>query len=128
MEQCCTGSFAKNKCMEIKDKIIIAKEFTDHVGARYRTDGEWSGEKFLEEMLLPKFEKAVADGYSVLVDLDGLYGNPSSFISGSFGKLSVDKGAALVLEHLQFKSDDNPLRIVKVTNEIKNPRKGSREM
>lgn len=114
--------------MEIKDKIIIAKEFTDHVGARYITDGDWSGEHFLNEILLPKFEKAVNGGYALLIDFDGLYGNPSSFISGSFGKLSVDKGATLILEHLQFKSDDNPLRIVKVINEIKNPRKGSREM
>lgn len=114
--------------MDIKDKITIAIDFSDHVGARYIADGEWSGEKFLNELLRPKFEKAVREGYRLLIDLDGLYGNPSSFVSGSFGKLSIEKGAATVLEYLDFKSDDNPLRVVKITKEIKNPRKGPREV
>lgn len=109
--------------MEIKDSIIIMSDFSDHPGARYRTDGEWSGQKFLEEILLPKFNKAVEGDYIILIDLDKVFGYPSSFVSGSFGKLSLEKGKDLVLKHIQFKSDENPLRLSKILKEINNPKK-----
>ena len=109
--------------MDIKDKIIIATDFASTPGARYRKDGDFSGEQFLEELLLPKFEKAVAGNYILLIDLDKVWGYPSSFVSGSFGKLSLAKSAVLVLKHISFKSDENPIRLEKVINEIKNPRK-----
>jgi len=109
--------------MDILDKIIIAKDFTNTPGARYRTDGDWSGEQFLEEILQPKFEKAVQNNGLIFIDLDGVYGYPSSFVSGSFGKLSIDKGAESVLKHLQFKSDENPIRLEQIIAEIKNPKK-----
>jgi len=108
--------------MEIKDTITIATDFSDHPGSRYRKDGEFSGEQFLEEILLPRFEKAVKENYALLIDLDMVYGYPSSFVSGSFGKLSVDKGADLVLKHIQFKSEENPVRLEKIIREIKEPR------
>lgn len=109
--------------MEILEKIIIAKDFTRTPGARYKTDGDWSGEQFLEEILLPKFDRAVQSDGLLFIDLDGVYGYPSSFVSGSFGKLSLDRGAELVLKHLQFKSDENPIRLEQVIEEIKNPKK-----
>lgn len=107
--------------MEIKDTISIAKEFKDNPGARERADGPNSGQEFLEDILLARFNKAVDNNYILLIDLDGVWGYPSSFISGSFGKLSMDRGADLLLKHLQFKSDMNPMRIEKVVSEIKNP-------
>ena len=108
--------------MEIKKKISIAKDFSDSPGARYREDGEYSGQAFLEDILLGAFEQAVAEGYKVLIDLDGVWGYPSSFISGSFGKLSLDKGSNLVLKHIEFKSEDSGTRLDEVIQEIKNPR------
>ncbi len=122
MERSYIGNY-KARNMEIKDTIIIARDFTDTPGARYRTDGDWSGEMFLEEILLPRFNDAANKGYVLLIDLDKVFGYPSSFVSGSFGKLSVDKGAEAVLKHIQFKSDENPLRLEKIINEIKNPKK-----
>ena len=109
--------------MEVKDRIVIATDFTTTPGARYRKDGDFSGEEFLEDMLLPKFEKAVSDGYILWIDLDKVWGYPSSFVSGSFGKLSVAKGADSVLKHINFKSDENPIRLEKILAEIKNPRR-----
>lgn len=110
--------------MEIGDKIIIREDFADNLGARYRKDGENSGEQFLEEILQPKFEKAVEGKYIILIDLDKVWGYPSSFVSGSFGKLSTTHGGAeVLLKHMQFKSDENPVRLEKILNEIKNPRK-----
>lgn len=107
--------------MEINDTLIIAKEFKDNPGARDRDDGPNSGQQFLEELLVDRFNKAVNENYILLIDLDGVWGYPSSFVSGSFGKLSMERGAELLLKHLSFKSDRNPLRLNKVINEIKNP-------
>ncbi len=107
--------------MEIKDKIVIAEEFTDTPGARDRDDGSFSGQQFLEDILLKRFNEAVEGDYILLIDLDKVWGYPSSFVSGSFGKLSMDRGSELLLRHLDFKSEKNPLRIDKIVNEIKNP-------
>ena len=107
--------------MEIKDTIVIAKEFKDNPGARERAGGPNSGQEFLEDILLPRFNQAVENNYILLIDLDGVWGYPSSFISGSFGKLSMELGAELLLKHLKFKSDMNPMRIDKVIAEINNP-------
>jgi hypothetical protein len=107
--------------MEIQDTLIIAKEFKDNPGARDRDDGPKSGQQFLEELFLDRFNKAVAGNYIILVDLTGVWGYPSSFISGSFGKLSMERGSALLLKHLTFKSTNNPLNVDKIINEINNP-------
>lgn len=109
--------------MEIKDTIIIAIDFSDHPGARYRKDGDYSGEEFLEAILLPRFEKAVREEYLLQIDLDKVFGYPSSFVSGSFGKLSTEKGRDLVLKHLIFKSEENPIRLENILNDINNPKR-----
>lgn len=109
--------------MEIKDQIILASDFSDHPGARYRKDGEWSGEQFLEDILMPKFIKAVDNGYILFIDLDKVFGYPSSFVSGSFGRLSIEKGAELVLKHTKFKSDENPIRLENIIKAIKEPKR-----
>lgn len=113
--------------MEIKDTIVIVTDFTDTPGSRYRKDGSFSGEQFLEDLLLPKFEKAVEGNYKLLIDLDKVWGYPTSFVSGSFGKLSLSKGADLVLKHLVFKSDENKLRLEMIENEIKDPKNDNPE-
>ena len=109
--------------MEIKDKIVVWQDFSVNPGARYRTDGPFSGQQFLEEHLEPKFDKAVQENHILEIDLDGVWGYPSSFVSGSFGKLSLKHGADKVLEHIHFKSEQSSLRLEKIINEIKKPRK-----
>jgi STAS-like domain of unknown function (DUF4325) len=120
MELCSIGKLTTNK-MEIKDILVIAKEFKDNPGARDREDGPNSGQEFLEDLFIDRFNKAINEKYIILVDLTGVWGYPSSFVSGSFGKLSMERGAELLLSYLKFKSDNNPLNIDKVINEIKNP-------
>lgn len=109
--------------MEIKDKIIVKSDFSDTPGARYKSDGPNSGELFLEKLLTEKFKNAVNGNYKLLIDLDGVWGYPSSFVSGSFGKLSIDYGSDKVLNHISFKSDDNSIRLENILNEIENPKK-----
>lgn len=109
--------------MDIKDTLKISDEFGTKPGARYIDDGNNSGQSFLERFLKPRFEKAVSEGYILEIDLEGLFGFPASFVSGSFGKLSIEKGAEILIKHISFKSDDNPLRAEKALREIRNPRK-----
>lgn len=108
---------------EIKDKIIIATDFSDTLGARYKSDGPHSAEEFLEKLLRPKFKKALSEKYKILVDLDGVWGYPSSFVSGTFGVLSLESGADIVLENIEFKSEENLIRLEKIIFEIKRPKK-----
>lgn len=107
--------------MEIKDTLIIAKEFVDNPGARDREDGSNSGQQFLEDIFINRFNKAVEGDYILMIDLTGVLGYPSSFVSGSFGRLSIEKGSELLLKHLKFKSENNPLNVDKVINEILDP-------
>jgi hypothetical protein len=102
-------------------EIKIAEEFSRRLGARYKYEGKFSGEKFLEDHLLPGFLKAKESGGKLIIYLDGVLGYPSSFVSGSFGKLSIDYGADTVLQFLELISS-NPLRIEKIVLEIKNPK------
>jgi hypothetical protein len=107
--------------MKIKDTLVIAKEFGDTAGARDYEDGDFSGREFYDKFLKDRFVKARDGGYKLLIDLDGFWGWPSSFVSGSFGFLSMKYGSDLVLKHIDFKSDKNPLKITKAIYEIENP-------
>ncbi len=104
-------------------KISIARDFSKNPGARHNEDGNHSGEAFFNNILLPKFEEAEKSDVKLEVDLNGLYGFPSSFVSESFGKLSILKGADQVNARIVFVSDENPIRAEKAKAEIKNPRK-----
>ena len=107
--------------MEIVERINISKDFTDTPGARERKDGPFSGEEFYETILLPKFEAAISKKGILEIDLQDMWGFPSSFVSGSFGVLSQKFSAEVVLKHLQFLAEDNPLNKEKVVSEIKSP-------
>lgn len=110
--------------MIVNDTLIIATEFSKTPGARYLKDGsKFSGETFLNDFLRPRFNKAVDEQYILKIVLDGVLGFPSSFVSGSFGKLSIEKTSTLLLKHIEFVSDDNLLRKEKIIFEIQNPRK-----
>jgi hypothetical protein len=107
--------------MEIKDILVIATEFHKDPGAREIKDGKNSGEIFFEELLLPRFKKAKEGNYILKIDLDGVFGYPSSFISESFGVLSKTYSADEVLKFITFKSDRRPIRKEKIEHVINNP-------
>ena len=77
----------------------------------------------MEDILKQKFIDAMREGYKILIDLDGVWGYPSSFVSGSFGKLSLSYGSEKVLRHIEFKSDENSIRLEKIIQEIRSPKK-----
>lgn len=66
--------------------INIATDFTKTPGARYYSDGPYSGQQFREEKLKEYF-KDPDDERVVTVDLDGVKGYAPSFLEESFGGL-----------------------------------------
>lgn len=67
--------------------LNIAKDYTRCPGARYEREGDYSGEKFRNEFLVPKLREAMKLGVKLEVVLDGSAGYSTSFIEESFGGL-----------------------------------------
>lgn len=88
--------------------INICKEFSETPGARYKSEGDFSGEEFRETMLRPKYEKAREDGEELTIELDGGYGYPTSFLEEAFGGLARIYEPSEVIETLRFISEDEP--------------------
>lgn len=68
--------------------IHIAKDFSRYPGGRWRTDGEFSGQRFREELLAP----ALNAHDRVILELDGTLGYGSSFLEEAFGGLIREDG------------------------------------
>lgn len=105
-----------------KDNIIvvkISKDFTDSPGARYRTDGDNSGQEFFEDILEPKLDSVLLDpNKKLLLDIDDTYGYASSFLSEVFIRVVVKyKDKELIRKKIIVKSDDEPL-LKKYINQI----------
>jgi len=101
-------------------KIKISDDFSDAPGARYRKNGDKSGEEFYQDLLEPKYLSAVSEKSKLHVDLDDTWGYATSFISESFGKLAENYGKDSVLFHLTLISEEDPLLseyIVKIIND-----------
>ena len=87
-------------------KIIICDEFTDAPGPRFIKQGDFSGEKFREELLIPKFEEAIKNKEKLIIDFDGTFGYPTSFLEEAFGGLKEKYDKKLILDTLEFISND----------------------
>jgi hypothetical protein len=98
--------------------LSVAKEFTDTPGPRSREEGEHSGQEFLDTLLKPKFQQAISQGTKLLVDLDQTEGYATSFLEAAFGGLAREFGAETVLQHIEFKSDDEPYLIEEIKRYI----------
>jgi len=103
--------------MEIIIKIV--KIFSEIPGGRYKKDGSSSGEEFREKYLKPKYE-SLGKGKKLIIDFDGTYGYPPSFLDEAFGGLARIFGSKEVLDKLEFKSDEEPGLIDEVIGYIKN--------
>ncbi|CAN5874527.1 STAS-like domain-containing protein [soil metagenome] len=63
--------------------IKISEQFSRHPAGRFFSDGEFSGQRFREEWLIP----ALAKDESLVIDLDDVRGFGSSFLEEAFGGL-----------------------------------------
>ena len=103
----------------MRDKIKISEVFSETLGGRYITDGPNSGEEFRKNHLMPKIE-SIKEGKTLLIDFDGTYGYPTSFLEEAFGGLARILGKETLLNKLKFKSDEEPSLIEEVIGYIKN--------
>ena len=75
---------------------------------RARADhGEYSGEEFREDVLEPALDRYDL----VVVDLNGVFSFPASFVDEAFGVLVHERGLAAVKRKLTLKLDDNPVAL-----------------
>lgn len=88
--------------------IKISKDYTLTPGARYKEDGNYSGEDFFEKHLRDAFKDSIDKGEKLTVDLDGTYGYASSFLSETFGLLVEEFGVDLVQNNLIIISLEEP--------------------
>lgn len=85
--------------------IRLAADFNPFPFGRYPSHGEWSGQRFREEWLVP----ALRSEQTVEVDLDGARGLSPSFLEEAFGGLvRVGFAAKDLLDRLHIKSDRDP--------------------
>lgn len=90
--------------------LNIAKDYTRCPGARYETEGDYSGERFREEFLAPMLKNAIEAGVKLEVILDGSAGYSTSFIEESFGGLIRTNHYTLqeVKDNIIIISDEDP--------------------
>ncbi len=103
-------------------KIVVSKVFSETPGGRYKKDGPNSGQEFRDLHLKPEFDKLKA-GEKLLIDFDGAYGYPTSFLEEAFGGLARLYGPERVLRKLEFKSDEEPSLIDEVRGYISDAKK-----
>jgi len=94
--------------IEQRTELSIASEFTRTPGPRKRSEGDHSGEQFLEELLRPRFASTLETGGKLHVNLDGAAGYPTSFLEEAFGGLAREYGSSLVEQVLEFTCNDEP--------------------
>lgn len=103
--------------------INVAKEFTETPGARYKTQGAYSGEEFRDNILYPKFIESIKNNEKLIVNLDGGYGYGSSFLEEAFGglvrKLKQEKNDHYNdVKNIEIISNDNVVWIEKIQTYI----------
>jgi hypothetical protein len=95
-------------------EINQALDFSETPGARYKTDGDFSGEDFFEKILEPKFLE-IKDTENVLfVNLDNTAGYATSFLDEAFGGVARKYGKKLVLQKINFISIEEPYLIEEI--------------
>ena len=68
-------------------QINIAQDFSDTPGGRYISEGENSGEKFRDEILIPKYKLAEQHNEKLEIIFDKCWGFGTSFLEEAFGGL-----------------------------------------
>ncbi len=93
------------------EKIIkISTDYTENPGGREKKEGPFSGEDFRKKFLEPFFNSRKKDE-TLIIDLDGLNGYPSSFFEEAFGGIARLFSSETVLQSIRFVCNDNPMVI-----------------
>ena len=103
--------------------INICRDFSETPGSRHKTEGKYSGEEFRENMLEPKYLESKKAREMLVIDLDGGYGYPTSFLEEAFGGLARKYGSKDILATLKFVSEDEPSLIDEIIGYIRQAKK-----
>lgn len=89
-------------------RISVKHDFSPYPGGRFRADGDFSGEAFREDVLLPAIEAALAQGGRVEVSLGGVAGYASSFLEEAFGGTirAAIAPYSIIKETLEVRAED----------------------
>jgi hypothetical protein len=104
-------------------ELSIATDFTVVPGPRHRSEGDYSGEEFLDKLLRPRFVDARDNDAVLHVNLDGAVGYPTSFLEQAFGGLAREFGAEEVERHLEITCTDEPYLLDQIRSYIQNANK-----
>lgn len=96
----------------------IAKDFTDTPGLRYKHQSEFSGELFREEHLRRLLKTYQETKEPIIIDLDGVFGYPTSFLEEAFGGLAREFSEAEVMKAFTFVSTEQPDIIDEIKEDI----------
>ena len=97
-----------DRAHELSEAVIsVSRDFSPYPAGRYRKDGPFSGEAFREDVLVPTLQKAG----SVVVNIDGVAGLPSSFWEEVFGGLVRRHAMAVdfIRDHIRVLTTDKSL-------------------
>jgi len=101
-----------------KIKYSISEDFSRKPGLRTRDQSDNSGQEFLEDVLLPLFEKAIKEKKIIEINLDNTFGYGPSFLEESFGGLARLKKTKNILQHLSFVSIEEPYLVNEIEEYI----------
>ena len=87
--------------------IVICKEFSDAPGGRYIKEGNYSGEAFRDDLLLPRFEEAKKKHEKLKINFDGCFGFGTSFLEEAFGGLVREYKKRNVLDIIEIISEED---------------------
>lgn len=102
-------------------EVYLARDFSPTPGARSPEEGNFSGQEFREEHLLPAINLAQQNGQKVCIILDEPTGYGTAFLEEVFGGLiRINKKTMTELEALlEFVSDDEPYLIQDIMSYMK---------
>ncbi|AMR66736.1 STAS-like domain-containing protein [Aquipseudomonas alcaligenes] len=87
-------------------RLVVTERFSEYPAGRYRADGNFSGEVFREDLLIPLLQQHDV----VEIDLDGAMGYGSSFLEEAFGGLVRNRrfSSQQLHQKLRFISNEEP--------------------
>ena len=100
-------------------KIKISTDFSETPGARHRTEGEYPGEEFRDQLLIPKYKEAIKNGENLVVDLDGCYGYATSFLEESFGGMVRVLKKKGIMKNIELISTEDETLIKLINDYVK---------
>lgn len=105
------------------NKIIKIKDFSTTPGSRYKKEGRYSAEGFLEEVLEKEFLKIQNSVDDILtVDLDGTFGYATSFLEEVFGGMARKYGADNIEDKINVVSSEEKWLLEDINGYIKDVR------